>query len=54
MRDELLNGEFFRNVIEARAVIGEWVVHYNTERPHRGLNMMTPMAFFESCKVVAG
>lgn len=51
MRDEVLNGEIFRNVLEARAVVGEWVDHYNTRRPHRGLGMMTPAAFFESCKV---
>lgn len=53
MRDELLNGELFRNAIEARVVISEWIVHYNTARPHRGLNMMTPATFYESCSVVA-
>lgn len=51
MRDEVLNGEIFRSVLEARAVIGEWVRNYNTKRPHRGLGMMTPEAFFESRKV---
>ena len=52
MRDEVLNGESFRNVLEARAVVGEWVVHYNTKRPHRGLGMLTPDQFYETCKVV--
>ncbi|MGZ4187558.1 MAG: integrase core domain-containing protein [Solirubrobacteraceae bacterium] len=49
MRDELLNGELFRSVLEARVLIAEWVNRYNTVRPHRGLGMKTPQAFYESC-----
>jgi putative transposase len=45
MRDELLNGEEFESLLEAQVVIGAWVEHYNQERPHRGLGMMTPRAF---------
>lgn len=45
MRDELLNGEEFESVLEARVVVSAWVDHYNTERPHRGLGMMTPAAY---------
>jgi transposase InsO family protein len=45
MRDELLNGEEFESVLEARVVVSAWVVHYNDERPHRGLGMLTPSAF---------
>lgn len=45
MRDELLNGEEFHSVTEARVVIGEWVETYNTARPHRGLRMQTPAKF---------
>jgi len=36
MRDELLNGEEFDSLLEARVVITDWVVEYNTLRPHRG------------------
>ena len=50
MRDEVLNGESFRSVLEARVVIAAWVHEYNTLRPHRGLGMTTPAAFFESLK----
>ncbi len=50
MRDELLNGELFRSVLEARVVIGQWVEVYNTIRPHRGLGYKTPAAFYESLK----
>jgi transposase InsO family protein len=45
MRDELLNGELFHTVLEARVVIGQWLEGYNSSRPHRGLGMMTPAAF---------
>jgi putative transposase len=50
MRDEVLNGEEFDSVLEARVVIGDWLVVYNTVRPHRGLGMLTPAAFAASCR----
>lgn len=50
MRDELLNGEEFDNLLEARVVITNWLVEYNTLRPHRGLGMLTPAAYAASCK----
>jgi transposase InsO family protein len=50
MRDEKLNGELFRSVLEARVVLAEWVSIYNTIRPHRGLGMTTPQAFYESVR----
>lgn len=48
MRDEVLNGELFDSVLEAGVVIEQWIEEYNTVRPHRGLGMKTPAAFFES------
>ncbi len=39
MRNEVLNGEEFDTVLEARVVIADWLVEYNTVRPHRGLGM---------------
>lgn len=48
MRDEVLNGETFHSVLEARVVIAAWVVEYNTLRPHRGLGYKTPAAFLET------
>ncbi len=50
MRNEVLNGEEFDSVLEARVVINEWLITYNTVRPHRGLGMMTPAAFAASQK----
>jgi transposase InsO family protein len=50
MRRELLNGEIFHSVTEARVVIGRWVEHYNHDRPHRGLAMQTPSDFAKVAK----
>jgi len=50
MRDELLNGEEFDSLLEARVVSAGWVVEYNTLRPHRGLGMLTPAAFAAAWK----
>ena len=42
LRDELLNGEFFYGIKELRAIVGQWVRHYNTERPHSSLGYRPP------------
>jgi putative transposase len=34
VRDELLNGEIFYTLKEAKVLVEEWRVHYNTVRPH--------------------
>ncbi len=41
-RDELLNGEIFYSLKEARIVIEQWRIHYNTVRPHSALNYQPP------------
>jgi transposase InsO family protein len=45
MRRELLNGELFHSVLEAKVVIEQWLELYNTRRPHRGLAGRTPAAY---------
>lgn len=45
LRDECLNMEWFRNVHEARVVIGAWRRQYNEDRPHSSLEYHTPVAF---------
>jgi putative transposase len=42
LRDELLNGEIFYSVREAKIVIEQWRVHYNTVRPHSALGYRPP------------
>ena len=41
-RDELLNGEIFYILKEARVVIEQWRRHYNTVRPHSALGWKPP------------
>jgi transposase InsO family protein len=42
LRDELLNGEIFYSLKEARIVIEDWRRHYNTVRPHSSLGYHPP------------
>ena len=48
LRDELLNGELFLSLAEARHVLDEWRLDYNHRRPHSSLNWQTPAAFAAS------
>tara|TARA_B100002049_G_scaffold233150_1_gene213337 strand:- start:29 stop:868 length:840 start_codon:yes stop_codon:yes gene_type:complete len=41
-RDECLNREWLLNLREARVVIEDWRLHYNTERPHSRLGYLSP------------
>ncbi len=41
-RDECLNMHWFRSLVDARGIIDEGRVGYNTERPHSGLGGKTP------------
>ena len=42
LRDELLDGEIFYSLKEARVVIESWRRHYNAERPHGSLGYKPP------------
>ncbi|MEI8178859.1 IS3 family transposase [Aestuariivirga sp.] len=42
LRDELLNGEIFYSLREAKVVIEQWRIHYNTKRPHSALGYRPP------------
>ena len=48
-RDELLNGELFLGLEDARWVIDRWRLDYNHRRPHSALGYQTPAAFAASC-----
>jgi putative transposase len=45
LRDECLNEHLFTNLGEARQIIEEWRIDYNTNRPHSSLNGLTPTEF---------
>ena len=42
LRDELLNGEIFYTLKEAKVLIERWRRHYNTARPHSSLGYWPP------------
>ena len=42
LRDELLNGEIFYTLTEARVLIEMWRRHYNQIRPHSSLGYRPP------------
>ncbi len=42
LRDELLNGEIFYSLKEAKTVIEKWRKHYNEKRPHSSLGYRPP------------
>ncbi|MDB5378857.1 MAG: transposase, partial [Rubritepida sp.] len=42
LRDELLNGEVFYTLAEAKVVIEGWRRHYNAIRPHSALGYSAP------------
>ena len=42
LRDECLNGEIFYILREAKVVIEQWRINYNTKRPHSALGYRPP------------
>ena len=53
MRRDLLDVEEFDSVLEAPVLVDAWNLEYNSQRPHRGLGFMTPLAFARSHNVAA-
>lgn len=49
VEDELVKGEEFANVLEARVLAAEWKIDYNEVRPHSSLGYRTPAEFAASC-----
>jgi transposase InsO family protein len=42
LRDELLNGEIFDTILEAKVITENWRNHYNQKRPHSSLGYKVP------------
>lgn len=53
LQDELLQGELFTSLTEARWLIEQWRRAYNEERPHSSLQYQTPARFAEACTAVS-
>jgi putative transposase len=51
LQDELLQGELFTSMVEARWLIERWRRAYNEERPHSSLEYATPASFAAACAV---
>ena len=46
LKDELLNGEIFETLLEAKVLIEEWRKEYNAVRPHSSLDYKPPATEF--------
>lgn len=51
-RDNLLDGEIFYSLQEAKVVVGEWVKHYNHERLHSALGYRPPAPQVQIPKII--
>ncbi len=45
LRDECLNEHIFGNLSEARKIIENWRIDYNTQRPNASLGGLTPAVY---------
>ena len=48
LRDELLAVEAFSSLLEARVLVEDWRVEYNTVRPHSALGYRTPVQYAQA------
>jgi putative transposase len=54
IRDELLAVELFDSLAEAKLLVEDWRIDYNTNRPHSALGMMAPARFAASLRSPSG
>jgi len=47
LRDEYLNGQLFDSLLEAKVLLEDWRIDYNSNRPHSAHSWRTPAAFAE-------
>ena len=47
LRDEFLAVEQFDSLLEARVLLEDWRIEYNTKRPHSSLGWLAPAAYAE-------
>lgn len=47
LRRELLNVYLFYSLAEVRAMSEEWRIDYNTGRPHKSLNYLSPLGYLQ-------
>ena len=49
-REEVLNMNLFYDIDHVQAITDEWLVKYNSERPHESLGNLTPWKFSEKLR----
>ena len=49
-REEVLNMNLFYDISHIQAITDEWLVKYNSERPHESLGNLTPLMFSEKLR----
>lgn len=49
-REEVLNMNLFYDISHVQAITNEWLVKYNSERPHKSLGNLTPWMFSEKLR----
>ena len=50
VRDEVLAVEVFDSLLEAKVVIEDWRITYNTIRPHSSLDLKPPSVDADACR----
>ncbi len=50
VRDEVLAVEAFTTLLEAKVVLEDWRIMYNTIRPHSSLGWMPPSQYADACR----
>ncbi len=53
LRDELLNGELFMGLLDARQKLEAWRRDYNENRPHSSIGDLTPVEFAQRIRTEA-
>lgn len=49
-REEVLNMHLFYDINHAQSITDEWLVSYNSKRPHESLGNLTPLQFSEKLR----
>ena len=49
LEDELLNGESFGNIRQAKVLVEQWLLEYNPQRPRCSLGYLASDAFAANC-----
>jgi putative transposase len=48
LRDELLAVKAFNTLLEARVLVEDWRIEYNTVRPHSAIGYLTPTRYAQT------